>query len=376
MAEEGEVHYASVVFKTKKAKPKGRTEEETVYDEVKVRNETTEKNLDSNGLLANKETEKRSHLYQWSACCFGTVCVILLLGIIGVCVYLTFIHESESQLKSNQTALLAENSNLTKLNNKLTSDNENLTRNHNDLTVQMNNLTQAYDVLENKITNLTAENKNLSKQNQELNTQNQELNTQNQELNTQNQELNTQNQELNTQNQELEADRKNLTEQVENTEAMQVEFNISRAQWSIDAYCPKKDNARTCNQCEKGWIHPQSSCYAVNDHVPDKRRSWEGAREDCRGKGSDLVVVGDDNEKKTVSDYSWDSSGWNGFWIGLKAENGKWKWVDGSDLADNSWITQEPQDGRCVILVKNKEWKSVSCDGKQQWICEKAALSV
>ncbi|KAM4581424.1 uncharacterized protein PAE49_005979 isoform 4-T4 [Odontesthes bonariensis] len=314
MAEEGEVHYASVVFKTKQAKPKGRTEEETVYDEVKVRNETTEKNLDSNGnlvmivdnvgagLLANKETEKRSHLYQWSACCFGTVCVILLLGIIGVCVY------------------------------------------------------------QNKITNLTAENKNLSKQNQELNTQNQELNTQNQELNTQ--------------NQELEADRKNLTEQVENMEAMQVEFNISRAQWSIDAYCPKKDNARTCNQCEKGWIHPQSSCYAVNDHVPDKRRSWEGAREDCRGKGSDLVVVGDDNEKKTVSDYSWDSSGWNGFWIGLKAENGKWKWVDGSDLADNSWITQEPQDGQCVILVKDKEWKSVSCDGKQQWICEKAALSV
>ncbi|KAM4581385.1 uncharacterized protein PAE49_005946 isoform 2-T2 [Odontesthes bonariensis] len=356
MAEEGEVHYASVVFKTKQAKPKGRTEEETVYDEVKVRNETTEKNLDSNaGLLANKETEKRSHLYQWSACCFGTVCVILLLGIIGVCVYLTFIHESESQLKSNQTALLAENSNLTKVNNKLTSDNENLTRNHNDLTVQMNNLTQAYDVLENKITNLTAENKNLSKQNQELNTQNQELNTQ---------------------NQELEADRKNLTEQVENMEAMQVEFNISRAQWSIDAYCPKKDNARTCNQCEKGWIHPQSSCYAVNDHVPDKRRSWEGAREDCRGKGSDLVVVGDDNEKKTVSDYSWDSSGWNGFWIGLKAENGKWKWVDGSDLADNSWMTQEPQDGQCVISVQNEGWKSVSCDGKQQWICEKAALSV
>ncbi|KAM4579594.1 uncharacterized protein PAE49_004816 isoform 2-T2 [Odontesthes bonariensis] len=375
MAEEGEVHYASVVFKTKQAKPKdrteeetvydevkvrnektekssdpnGRTEEETVYDEVKVRNETTEKNLDSNGnlvmivdnvggLLADKETEKRSHLYQWSRCCFGTVCVILLLGIIGVCVYLTFIHESESQLKSNQTALLAENSNLTKLNNKLTSDNENLTRNHNDLTVRMNNLTQAYDVLENKITNLTAENKNLSKQNQEL-----------------------------------EADRKNLTEQVQNTEAKQVEFNVSRAQWSIDAYCPKENNARTCKQCEGGWLLITSSCYAVNDAQPDKRRSWEGAREDCRGKGSDLVVVGDNPEKTSVNGKIWTTSG---FWIGLKAENGKWKWVDGSDLADNSWMTQEPQDGRCVILVKGEGWKSVSCDEKQQWICEKAALSV
>ena len=83
----------------------------------------------------------------------------------------------------------------------------------NQLTVQMNNLTQAYDVLENKITNLTAENKNLLKQNQELNTQ----------------------------NQKLEAERKNLTEQVQTMEAMQVEFNVGRAQWSIDAYCPKEN---------------------------------------------------------------------------------------------------------------------------------------
>ncbi|KAM4581432.1 uncharacterized protein PAE49_005986 isoform 2-T2 [Odontesthes bonariensis] len=228
----------------------------------------------------------------------------------------------------------------------ITSENNTkLTLENQQLTVQMNNLTQASDVSENKITNLTAENKNLSKQNQELNTQ----------------------------NQELEADRKNLTEQVQTMEAKQVEFNVSRAQWSIDAYCPKKKNARTCKQCEKGWLLITSSCYAVNDHKPNKRRSWEGAREDCRGKGSDLVVVGDNPEKTSVNRMIWKTPG---FWIGLKAENGKWKWVDGSVLADNSWITQEPQDGRCVILVKDKGWKSVSCDGKQQWICEKAALSV
>ncbi|XP_072249336.1 uncharacterized protein [Leuresthes tenuis] len=374
MANEGEVNYASVVFKTKRPKPEGKTAEETVYDEVKVRYETTEKSPDTNAeLLADKETEKRSRLYQRSACCFGTVCVILLLGIIGVCIYLTFIHQSESQLKSNQTALLVENSNLTELNSKLTVDNENLTKNLSDLTVRINNLTQAYDVLENKITNLTAENKNLSKRNEELNTQNQELNTQNQELNTQNQKLNTQNQKLNTQNQELEAERKNLKEQVQTMEAMQVEFSVSRAQWSIDAYCPKNNNARKCNHCENGWKHTPPSCYAANDPLPDKRRSWEGARKDCRGKGSDLAVVVDSNEKKNVNDYIWGSPG---FWIGLKAENGKWKWIDGSDLADSTWMPQVPQDGQCVISVKNKGWESVSCDGKQQWICEKAALSV
>ena len=56
-------------------------------------------------------------------------------------------------------------------------------------------------------------------------------------------------------------------------------------------------SARTCNQCEKGWLNITHRCYAVNNAKSDKRRSWEGAREDCRGKGSDLVVVADDHEK-------------------------------------------------------------------------------
>ncbi|KAM4581048.1 C-type lectin domain family 12 member B-like [Odontesthes bonariensis] len=165
----------------------------------------------------------------------------------------------------------------------ITSENNTkLTLENQQLTVQMNNLTQASDVSENKITN-------------------------------------------------LEGERKNLAEQVQTMEAKQVEFNVSRAQWSIDAYCPKKNNARTCNQCERGWVKITSSCYAIHDAKPNKRRSWEGAREDCRGKGSDLVVVGDNPEKTSVNKEIWGTSG---FWIGLKAENGKWKWVDGSDLAD------------------------------------------
>ncbi|XP_032363070.1 uncharacterized protein LOC116675107 [Etheostoma spectabile] len=111
-------------------------------------------------------------------------------------------------------------------------------------------------VFEKPITNLTA-------LNQELETRNQELETRNQDLETQNQELETQNQELETQNQELEMETKNLTGPMQ---------NISRAQWSIDEYCPK-----------------------VALHL-----------------------------------YSWYRP-----WIGLRAEGGRWKWIDGSDLTES-----------------------------------------
>ncbi|KAK1895989.1 Dual-specificity RNA methyltransferase RlmN [Dissostichus eleginoides] len=77
MAEgEEEVNYASVVFKAgNNPPPAAKRGEDTVYGEVKVQNER--KNKDSAG----------HRCFQHLACCLGILCVILLGGIIGLCVY-------------------------------------------------------------------------------------------------------------------------------------------------------------------------------------------------------------------------------------------------------------------------------------------------
>ncbi|KAF3839117.1 hypothetical protein F7725_017834 [Dissostichus mawsoni] len=50
-------------------------------------------------------------------------------------------------------------------------------------------------------------------------------------------------------------------------------------------------------------------------------------------------------------------------WIGLRVVNKQWKWVDGSDLTDSSWIDlPDPVDGRCAVFYKGRDtWSSVSC---------------
>lgn len=101
------------------------------------------------------------------------------------------------QLKNNQTALLKENYNLTNLNSKLSSDVENLRKNHSNLSIQFDSLLEAFAVSESRVANLT------------------------------------------TENQRLESERRNLTEQIKNVETRWNEQNVSRAQWSINAYCPK-----------------------------------------------------------------------------------------------------------------------------------------
>uniref|UniRef100_A0A3Q2SUU3 C-type lectin domain family 4 member G-like n=1 Tax=Fundulus heteroclitus TaxID=8078 RepID=A0A3Q2SUU3_FUNHE len=174
--------------------------------------------------------------------------------------------------------------------------------------------------------------------------------------------------------QKLQKEKKNLTEQIETMEKPWNEQNVSRAQWSVDEYCPKEKN-RKCSSCQTGWQHSQSSCYAVNYAEPQDQKTWEEAREDCRGKSSDLTVVSNE-EKMFVKDNSWVNDKIEGYWIGLRAEGGKWRWIDGSDLTNQAWIQQQPVDGQCVTSLRNREWRSESCDEKNGWICEKKALSV
>ncbi|XP_071326547.1 C-type lectin domain family 4 member M-like [Trachinotus anak] len=205
---------------------------------------------------------------------------------------------------------------------------------------------------------------------------NTKLTAENQNLATQNQELESRKKDLKSQKQELESERNNLKQQIHNMTTERTELNVTRAQWTIDTYCPIKEDRRQCEACEKGWLHNESSCYGVLYLTdPNDWRNWTEARENCRGKISDLVVIVDEKAKTFVSDNSWISSGNKGYWIGLRVEDGRWKWVDGSDLTESSWI-KPPEEGRCAISVQGEGWKSVSCSERNRWVCGKAALSV
>ncbi|XP_054903032.1 uncharacterized protein LOC129370842 [Poeciliopsis prolifica] len=256
----------------KQPQSQGKNENEGVYEEVEAnkkakavddtevmyQNVRFQQTLDIKELLPDKAAE-RCRRYQQLCCCFGTLCVILVLSVIGVCVHFTAIHESTSnelnQLKSSQQVLLEENQNLTNLNNKLSSDNKNLT-------IQFDNLTMASHALENNITMLTTEKSNLTSLNEELKEQ-----------------------------------KKNLTEKIKNMEETWDGLNVSRAQWSIDEYCPKTNAGRSCNNCQKGWTYKPSSCYAYNNAPPSEHLTWEDARENCKQMIADLTVVSNQAEK-------------------------------------------------------------------------------
>ncbi|XP_034001731.1 C-type lectin domain family 12 member B-like [Trematomus bernacchii] len=176
------------------------------------------------------------------------VCWLILLAIMGLRIYLT------SELSGNNAELYSRIQ-------ELETQNANLTRDNKNLADQLGNLTQAYNVSESN-----------------------------------NKDLSAGVQELNTRNQELETEKKNLKQQIQDMTTNWNELNVSRAQWSIDSYCLGNTDKK-CQACQKGWNLTQPSCYAYNNAQPPNRKTWEEARDDCKGMNSVLVVAHDSEEK-------------------------------------------------------------------------------
>ena len=56
-------------------------------------------------------------------------------------------------------------------------------------------------------------------------------------------------------------------------------------------------SGRQCKPCPDGWMHHQSSCYVVHNVDTADQKTWEEARQNCRGKNSDLAVIVNEDVK-------------------------------------------------------------------------------
>ncbi|XP_039661849.1 asialoglycoprotein receptor 1-like isoform X2 [Perca fluviatilis] len=309
------------------------------------------------------------------------VCWLILLVIMGLRIYyLTAVNQEleterndlRGQIQNTSQAQWIIDEYCPKVNNDLTAVNQELETERNDLRGQIQNTSQAQWIIDEYCPKV---NNDLTAVNQELETERNDLRGQIQNTSQAQWIIDEYcpkvNNDLTAVNQELETERNILRGPIQ---------NISRAQWSIDEYCPKENNVseRQCRDCQKGWMLIKSSCYLIND--PPDLKTWEEAREDCRARSSDLVVVDDEDEQIVLHWYSrYGGYGRYGSWIGLRAEGGRWKWIDGSDLTESVsyWIDEPPPptDGQCAIFYKYS-WISRSCAERYTWICQKKPLSV
>ncbi|XP_028250257.1 CD209 antigen-like protein E [Parambassis ranga] len=124
--------------------------------------------------------------------------------------------------------------------------------------------------------------------------------------------------------------------------------------------------------CPSGWTWFGCNFYLVSS----KSGSWDEGREDCRGRGADLVVINSPEEQEFLSTFTTEQS-----WIGLtdRDEEGKWKWVDGTPLTQRYWRQGQPDNGggnpelgeEDCAHITDTSLNDLSCTARLKWVCER-----
>ncbi|XP_011491347.2 C-type lectin domain family 4 member E-like [Oryzias latipes] len=125
--------------------------------------------------------------------------------------------------------------------------------------------------------------------------------------------------------------------------------------------------------CPEKWIRFGSSCYFFSEGS----KSWDKAREFCRARGADLVVINTKEENAFISKLKKQQ-----FWIGLSDRDleGTWKWVDGSPLTLQFWASNQPDDYDAeedcgeINFEHPGLWNDTPCKDSALLICEKEEM--
>ncbi|KAM9119222.1 killer cell lectin-like receptor subfamily F member 1 [Pangshura tecta] len=124
-----------------------------------------------------------------------------------------------------------------------------------------------------------------------------------------------------------------------------------------------------CKLCPTDWRLDGNKCYWVSR----ENKIWSESRANCSARGSQLLVIRDQEELEFIKDLTQSTSL---FWIGLSIPSLEkaWTWVDGSQLDQTQFPVSGPAEENSCGVVKGNQIHSDTCNSAFQSICQQDAI--
>ncbi|XP_076855205.1 uncharacterized protein LOC143510054 [Brachyhypopomus gauderio] len=348
----------------------------------------------------NKKTERSetnspgSRCYRLTAVCLGLLCILLLVAIIVMWVKLQTRYNSltaeRDQLQNSYNSVILERNQQQTRYNSLTAERDQLQTRYNSLTAERdklqtryNSLTAEKDQLQTRYNSLTAEKDQLQTRYNSLTAERDKLQTRYNSLTAERDQLQTRYNSLTAERDKLQTRYNSLTAE---KDQLQTRYNSLTAerdklQTRYNSLTAERDQLQKERELqkkffEKGWNYFNSGIYYISPQM----KTWSESRQDCRKRGTDLVIINSREEQEFMFEMVNNTRAW----IGLTDMNteGIWKWVDGSRPPNTGyWSTTEPNDPNehCVIAGYGPDilwnWADYPCNHRFASVCEVVFLN-
>uniref|UniRef100_UPI00398F2B56 CD209 antigen-like protein C n=1 Tax=Pristiophorus japonicus TaxID=55135 RepID=UPI00398F2B56 len=160
---------------------------------------------------------------------------------------------------------------------------------------------------------------------------------------------------------ELSQIKSNITGSSEETRSSLAQLRTDISQLKENLHCLLHPNQ---------WIPFKQKLY----YFSTSKKTWNEAQESCKSMDANLVVINSAEEQAYLQCSILDE-----LWIGLddRVEEGKWRWVDGTDYASTVkfWVSGQPDqngDEDCAMASKTQGWHDWPCSSRHSSICEKS----
>ncbi|XP_066842944.1 killer cell lectin-like receptor subfamily B member 1B allele B [Anser cygnoides] len=125
-----------------------------------------------------------------------------------------------------------------------------------------------------------------------------------------------------------------------------------------------------CKLCPQSWQLFGDQCY----QVPKSSGTWMQGKKDCESRGSHLAVLRNTADMEHLNERILQGSKEKlTVWIGLKATNNTWKWVDNSSFDATTFSSLWNVENGCATF-RDKRLEDDGCESDHKWVCQKEAF--